>query len=986
MSDKESLILVDGSSLAFRSFYALLTTGLRTQTNVPTWAVLGFFNSLFDMIDKKTPTCMAVCFDVAGPTFRHEQFVEYKAHRPEMPDDLACQWPLIKQGVRVLGIPVLELTGFEADDIIGTVAVKAVSEGLSVTVLTGDQDIFQLLHEELIDVLMPFKNEGLKTFRRQEVFDKLGVWPEQIIDYKALCGDASDNIPGVKGIGPKTAVQLLSDYKTLEGVYEKVDSIKSKSTKSKLVEQRDRAFASQQLATIMLDVPVDFDFHHCRLTIPDVVEVGKYFKSLQFRGLVNRLPKVLSSFQHDGEKEKFIKEITETFKGINAPPVTFEDIGFGGKAPPERIEQPEDMEQAAKERERPVAPIISIPKLTGQPEPLVVVDEQQLDELVRELANAKLFVLDLETSSTNSLDTDIVGWAFAWGEGLARSDGDVLLATESDDSARVLKTAYIPVRHQDLTSPQLDPDYVKARLKPLIEDRDLGKIVHNAKFEMNVLSRLDIDLQSVVFDTMLVSYIVNADEKHGLKEQSERILGYQMMKLNELISSTNRQTPTFSQAPVVKAAPYAADSARVTFELARYYVKLMDEAHNELFYAMELPLSTVLSRMERRGVSVDKSFLDGFSKELSETLMRSEREIFDLAGYTFNINSTQQLQKVLFEDLGLAAKVRTKTGFSTDSAVLESLRSEHAIVDKIVEHRHMSKLRSTYVDSLPKQISSFDNRLHGEFNQTVAATGRLSSSNPNLQNIPIRTDLGRRIRRAFVPGDSNSSLVSADYSQIELRMLAHMSGDETLIDAFEKNQDIHSRTAMEIFDVPMEKVDSNMRRVGKTINFALVYQQGAYATAQDLGISTREAKSFIDKYFNRYPKVKDLLARIIEEAKENEFVTTLWGRRRYFRNLHDRNTNIRKADERAACNAPLQGSAADLIKLAMIDLDRKLEESGTNARMILQVHDELVLEVPDDEIEMIQSIIGQSMEQGQPLKVPLKIDFGVGKDWMNLKA
>ncbi|MBX9696228.1 MAG: DNA polymerase I, partial [Cyanobacteria bacterium] len=795
----------------------------------------------------------------------------------------------------------------------------------------------------------------------------------------------SDNIPGVKGIGPKTAVQLLADYKTLEGIYENVDSIKSKSIKAKLVEQKDRAMASQQLATIMLDVPVEFDFHHCRLTIPDVVAVGKFFKSLQFRGLVNRIPKVLASFKHNGEREAVAKEINEVLKGITASPVTFDDIGFGSEmGPPERSDEPGETRENAKTREKDSRPVISVPTFTGQPEPLIVCEEGQLSELIQELANSQIFVVDLETSNLNALDTDIVGWSFAWGEGLSKNGGDRLKATESDDATRVLKTAYVPVRHQDLTSSQLNPDLVRDRLKAILEDAGVAKISQNAKFDINVLARHDIDLRSVIFDTMLASYIVDSGEKHGLKEQSDRILGYQMKKISELIG-TSKKTATMSQAQIVQAAPYAADEARVTFELARYYARRMDEAQAELMYAMELPLSRVLAKMEQRGVAIDRDFLAGLSKELSEVLLKSEKEIYDLVGYSFNINSTQQLQKVLFEDIGLAAKARTKTGFSTDASVLETLKGEHPVVEKIVDYRHISKLRSTYVDALPKQISEFDHRLHGEFNQTVAATGRLSSSNPNLQNIPIRTELGRSIRRAFVPGASGYSLVSADYSQIELRMLAHMSGDETLIDAFEKNQDIHARTAMEIFDVPMEKVDSNMRRVGKTINFALVYQQGAWATAQDLGISTREAKTFIDKYFNRMPKVKDLLARIIEEAKHNDYVTTLWGRRRYFRHLNDRNTNIRRADERAACNAPLQGSAADLIKLAMIDLDSKLEEAGTKARMILQVHDELVLEVPDDEIEVVQSIMGTAMEQGQPLKVPLKIDFGVGKDWMNLK-
>lgn len=989
MSNKETLVLVDGSSLAFRSFFALLTTGLRTKTGVPTWAILGFFNSLFDLFERTSPNCVAVCFDLSAPTFRHVEYDQYKAHRDAMPDDLAVQWPFIKEGIKALGIPIYEVAGYEADDIIGTVALRAKAEGRKVKILTGDQDIFQMVDEDpgYIEIMMPGK-KGLLSYKRGEVYAKLGVWPEQIIDYKGLCGDTSDNIPGVRGVGPVTAVKLLSEYKTLEGIYENIDSIKG-AVQKKLQEGRDNAFISKKLATIHYEVPVDFDLETCRLTLPDLQQAGKFFKSLQFRALISRLPAVLSKFSCDsGESRQQLEaRINQVFKDIQVDLLMFEGpvmqntFGVDGLGKPDRSATMSDVLASIPAQQ--TGPIIEIPKITEPPKPLLVETEEQLTDLVNELANTELLTLDLETYGVDSLDTGIVGWAFAWGDGLKKQEDGTLLASDGTD--HLLKTAYVPVGHQYIGTVQLAPELVAEKLKPIIEDKKIGKIAQNAKFESNVLSLYGIKLESVVFDPMLASYIVNPDDKHGLKDQTERILNYSMTRIKEIIRTGSRHQITMENASVDQSAPYAADDARCTYELARYYAKRFDDEQKFLMYQMELPLSAVLAKMEQTGVGLDVDHLKKYSKELAHEMVRCEKAIFDLAGHAFNINSTKQLQQVLFEELGLDTKGRTQTGFSTDAAVLESLKDAHPIVANILEFRHMSKLRSTYVDALPKQISQRDGRLHGEFNQTVAATGRLSSSNPNLQNIPIRTELGRNIRRAFVGGAPNSSLISADYSQIELRMLAHMSGDETLLDAFAQNQDIHARTAMEIFDVPFDKVDSDMRSVGKTINFALVYQQGAFATAQGLGISTREAQGFIDKYFARMPKVKDFINETIEQARADNFVSTLWGRRRYFKRLQDRNTNVRRADERAACNAPLQGSAADLMKLAMIELDKKLIASKSNAKLILQVHDELVLEVPDDEIEEAKQIVGSAMELEQPLKVNLKVDFGVGKNWMDTK-
>jgi DNA polymerase-1 len=526
---------------------------------------------------------------------------------------------------------------------------------------------------------------------------------------------------------------------------------------------------------------------------------------------------------------------------------------------------------------------------------------------------------------------------------------------------------------------------VHEKLKTLLENPGVAKIVHDSKSTMNALSLEDSGKFETTFDPMLVSYINNPDDKHSLRDMADRLLGYSTVRTQEQPTGGRKQL-TINFGAVDKVANVGADDARMALELARYYLDgRMETDQTDLLYDIDLPTSAVLARMEQAGLALDLPYMAEFSVELTRDISRLEQEIYALAGHAFNIGSTQQLQKVLFEELGLKSKARTKTGYSTDAAVLEGLKSEHQIIEKILEYRQLSKLRSTYVDALPKQVSHRDNRLHGEFNMTTTATGRLSSSNPNLQNIPIKTEAGRRIRQAFIPESPDSVLLSADYSQIELRLLAHMSGDPTLKDAFEKDQDIHTRTAGEIFDTPIEQVTPQQRRVGKTLNFALVYQQGTMATAQQLGISTKEAKAFIDKYFTSFSKVRGFMEKTIQEAREKGYVQTLWGRRRHFRNLNDKSDPVRKADERAAVNAPIQGSAADLMKLAMIRLDKTLAERKMKSRLILQVHDELVLEVPKSEIEEATQVLRESMLMDQPFTVPLKVDVGVGPNWKDAK-
>lgn len=1000
MKPDETLVLVDGSSLAFRSFFALFKSGLRRQDGRPTWAVYGFFNSLFDVIEKQRPHGLAVCFDLAAPTFREKEFADYKANRSEMPDDLAVQWPLIKDAVQFMGIPLYELEGFEADDVIATVAREAVEKGIKVQILTGDKDAFQLVDDtnDSIQVLMPGQKE-LIVYNRAKVFEKLGVWPEQVIDYKGLCGDVSDNIPGVRGIGPVTAVQLLTAYSTVEGIYEHLDEIKSKSVKQKLTDGRQSAFDSKRCATMVTDIKLDFDFEHCQLNSPPLEAVQDYFRALEFKTMVNRLPKILARFNEyatvgavagvartsevtayagsGGSAEAGSGGVGAGGAGVGAVPTSggvgvgaITGIGgssYGGAGA---------TFQAIETATILIEPIAT---LALPPTPDVVLTQSDLDAVVKKLSSSPAFCVDLELSGLSSLESEILGYAFAWSKDLSLEPDQTLTLSENyDPNSWSVETAYVPVHHSEAN--QLSPETIVQALKPLLESKEIGKVVMNCKAKMNALSLQEIKLENVVFDPMLASYLINPDEKHGLKDQAERLLGYSTVRSSESAAAGKKQL-TINFATVDKVATSAADDARVALELTRLYMTRLDHDQRYLLYEMEIPLAGTLARMEQNGVALDLPYLNQFSAELTSDLSRLESEIYELAGHSFNINSPMQLQKVLFEELNLKTKGKTKTGYSTDATVLEALAKEHIIVPKILEYRQLSKLRSTYVDALPKSISPRDHRLHGEFNQATTATGRLSSSNPNLQNIPIRSEVGRRIRKAFIPQDPNSYLLSADYSQIELRLLAHMCSDEILIDAFKKNQDIHARTSGEIFDVPIEQVTSEMRRIGKTLNFALVYQQGAFATGQDLGISTKEAQAFIDKYFARYPKVRGFLTQTVEEARVSGYVSTLWGRKRYFRFLNDRSDPVRKADERAACNAPIQGSAADLMKLAMIRLDKELTARNMKTKLILQVHDELVLEVPEEELELAKEVVLQSMQMDQPLQLPLQVDLNVGKNW-----
>lgn len=952
MSDKQkTLILIDGHALAYRSFFALERTGMKTTDGQPTWAVYGFFHALFDLLKKVEPDAMAVSFDMGRETFRTEVYKEYKAHRDGMPDTLRCQMEFLHEGLKAMDIPIYQLKNYEADDIIGTISHKAKALGHKTFILTGDRDSFQLVDREgLIKILIPSKGV-LEEYDTQKVYERMGVYPEQIIDYKGLCGDTSDNIPGIRGIGDKTAVKLLTEYQTLENVLENIGNIKGESLKKKLSEGVETAKLSQYLATIDLDTPIDFDFEHTHLTVLDTQKVSEFFRKMQFHSLLNQLPSLKVHFTSPAQPQQ-----AETQKKPQEAQLSL----FGQTSQPiEEIPAAVELPQQKKE--------ITLDDKT------IVQDEKTFEFLLKELNEVSLFSLDTETTSVNALEAELVGISISYDKAFSY-DGGLNLGNSQT------LNYYIPVGHNE--GAQLGLDYVLAQFKPIFEDEKKAKILQNAKYEINVLNRYDITLRGIVMDTMLASYIKDPSRRHGLKQQALSLLDLEMQNIEELIGK-GKTAITMAQVSIEEAGLYACYDSFATLELGKYYTTHLDEKLFSLIDKIELPLVDVLAYMERIGVYVDKDYLSGLSKEIELSLQVIEAKIYKEAGQIFNINSPKQVGDILFEKMMLPSGKKTKTGYSTDSKVLETLALDYKIAKLILEQRHLSKIKSTYLDALPELISPRDGRIHTSFNQTVTTTGRLSSSNPNLQNIPIRTEIGNRIRGAFAAQDHENLILSADYSQIELRLLAHFSGDEKLKEAFLNDIDIHSATASSVFDVPIEDVTKEMRYKAKAVNFGIIYGQTSYGLSTTIDITPQEAKVFIEKYFATYPKIKEYLDGTIALAHQQGYIETMYGRRRYLKEeLESRNRMIREFAERAATNTPLQGTAADLIKLAMIEVHKKLKENNLKSKLVLQVHDELILEVPESELKKVCQIVTEAMELSQPLEVPLKIDIQVGKNWM----
>ena len=964
---KPLLILVDGHSLAFRAYYAFNNSRrepLITSTGIPTSICFGFINSLLQVLDTESPQAMAIAFDLSDPTFRHQADDNYKSDRLETPDDFVPDIKNLKKLLQAFNLTIATQPGYEADDVLGTIATKASQEGYRVKIVTGDRDLFQMVDDEKKISVLYLHNQTFKKtahsyteFDRAGVIAKMGVTPEQIVDFKALCGDKSDCIPGVKGIGEKTAVKLLSEYSTLTEVYDNLEQIKG-ATKKKLATGKEDALHSQFLAQIEIDSPIAIDLKDCKLVGFEQDEVLPLLKELELNKATRNIKKL--QLKLGGEAE--IKQIEVTPRNVNN---SNGQLSLFGDRPEEN--QPEPTVELFK------------PKLNTQ----IIDTEDKLSELVKILeqhSNPEHPVAwDTETTSLETHLADLVGIGCCWGD-------------------RDTEIAYIPTGHTAGT--QLDKAKVLATLKPILASDRYPKAFQNAKFDRLVLHHQGINLAGVVFDTMLASYVLNPEQTHNLGDLSERYgLEITAKSYKDLGIPKGK---TIADLDIAVVADYCGIDAYATHYLVdKLKAKLAEFPKlTKLLLEVEQPLEPVLATMENTGIKLDTAYLQQFSQQLNRDLQQLEQDTYEAAGEEFNLSSPKQLSVILFDKLGLDVKKsrKTKTGYSTNQQVLEKLRGEHPVIDNMLEYRTLAKLKSTYVDALPALVRPSTGRVHTDFNQSVVATGRLSSSNPNLQNIPIRTEFSRQIRQAFIP-QSGWLLVAADYSQIELRILAHLSQEPVLIDAYRNNKDVHSVTAKLLFE--KDDITSEERRLGKIINFGVIYGMGAQRFSRESGFEANLGKQFIEKYHQQYARVFEYLERVKQQAIALGYVSTILGRRRYVNlisdslkqlrgnkpeaiNLNDLNYSYIDAQTlRAAANSPIQGSSADIIKIAMIKLQDILQDY--RARLLLQVHDELVLEVPPEEWSQLQPIIKSTMEDAVKLSIPLAVDINAGKNWMEAK-
>ena len=922
MSEKPRLFLIDGHALAYRTYFALTGVGdasrWMTKAGEPTAGTYGFTSVLLSLLEQEAPEYLAVSFDT-GKTFRDDMYPEYKATRDKMPDDLRLQIERIREVVAAFGIPILEAEGYEADDVLGTVAKQAAHEDVTVIILTGDRDLLQLVDESILIRLAGQKLSEAKDYGIQEVVDRYQLKPEQLIDYKAIVGDTSDNIPGVRGVGDKTAVKLLTEYQTLDEIYEHLDDIPTRF-RNKLADQRDEAYLSRRLGQIVTDVQLDFDLEACRAAGYDRDEIVTLFRELEFRTLLNRIPDEAAT--PGGQLSLFV----------------------------------------TKEKQK-----------ASLSENVIIVDtSEKLTKLVQALQGANQIAFDTETTSKDAMSAELVG---------------ISLAVEAGEGY------YIPLGHSSAVAgkSQLDLEETLTTLAKPLTDQAIPKVGHNVKYDFIVLTRHGLAVAPLEFDTMIAEWLCDpASRNLGLKSLAWVRLGIEMTEIQELIGSGKNQR-SMADVPIEEAAPYAVADATVCLRLIpELQLELEEKNQHEMFVNLEMPLVPILAEMEMAGIALDTAFLHELSEEMHARIGQIAEQIYKMVGHEFNINSTQQLSKVLFDELGLDPPDRTrKTAsghYSTAASVLDELKDKHPMIDLIREYREIAKLKSTYADALPNQVNPATGRVHTSYNQTGSVTGRLASSDPNLQNIPIRTELGRRIRQAFIPLRGNL-LLAVDYSQIELRIVAHIAEDKAMIQAFLNDEDIHQATASAIYRVDLEDVTVDMRRHAKAVNFGLIYGMSPFGLSRSTDLTLAEAEDFVEAYFTQYPGVQGYLEKIRDQASEQGYVATLLGRRRYFPQLlKDASVSevARSRAMREAINAPIQGTAADIMKIAMLKLPEQLAEAGYSARMLLQVHDELVFDCPENELEAVAGIVRETMQSAFELVVPLKTDAKAGPNWSNL--
>lgn len=938
-STDKRLYLIDAYAMIFRGYFAFIKNPRISTKGVNTSAIFGFTNSLIELIKRDRPTHLAVVFDVGRTNVRHNDYAEYKANRLETPEPIIIAKPFIHSILEAMHIPILGVEGYEADDVIGTIACKAEKQGYDVFMVTPDKDFAQLVTDKIKMYKPSSKGGDIEILGVEEVKAKYEIEdPKQIIDYLGMMGDAVDNIPGLEGVGEKTAKKFIQEFGSMENLLANTHQLKGK-LKEKVEASAERGLLSKKLATILCDAPIEFIEEQYDLEVPDFEKVKEIFDELEFRRLYENLYRAFSN-------KEYVEELQDNDDNKTEKP---KESAVHKNGTMDLFASFEQLEQATTTKST----------ITENDHVYQFIDNPKAQKiLLANLLKQKAVCFDTETTSLNELEAELIGMSFSYKKGLAY---------------------YIPISEN-----QEEAQETVEIFRPFFEDQNVLKIAHNLKYDYKVLQNYNIDVEGKIFDTMIAHYLLNPDGRHGMDYLSEMYLDYKPVSIETLIGKKGKNQLTLREVDIPTQTNYAAEDADVTFQLYELFApQLAKENLEELFYKVEMPLMKVLAKIELTGVKLDNNWLAKESIDLENDLRLLESKIFELSGEEFNMNSPKQLGEILFEKMQLDPKAKkTKTGqYATSEDVLQKLSSKHEIITSILEYRTLQKLKSTYVDALPGQIDKKDNRVHTTFAQTVAATGRLASVNPNLQNIPIRTLRGQQIRGAFV-ADEGKKIISADYSQIELRLIAEISGEQNMIKAFQNGEDIHASTAAKLFGIDLSEVSKTQRSQAKTVNFGIIYGQGAFALAEQTGLSRTEAKKMIDSYYETYPRLKEYMAEQVKKAQDLGFVETILGRRRHLKDINSSNFVVKAHAERNAVNAPIQGSAADIIKLAMIKIENELEIQKLETKMLLQVHDELLFEAPIDEVETATALIKQEMESAFETKVPLLVEVGVGDNWL----
>jgi DNA polymerase-1 len=943
MSEQKRLFLLDAYALIFRGYYAFIKNPRINSKGMDTSAIMGFMNSLMDVIKREKPDHLAVAFDNGGSQLRNEIFPEYKAHRDATPEAIKIAVPYIQELLRAMHIPIIEVKGYEADDLIGTIAKQAEKENYKVFMVTPDKDFAQLVSENIFMYKPARMGNGIEIWGVPEVLEKFQIErPEQVIDFLGMMGDAADNIPGLPGVGEVTAKKFLKEYGSMENLLANTDKLKGKM-KENIEANKEKGILSKTLATILLDCPVVFNETDYELSTPDIEKTDALFNELEFRRMAEQFDSI---FKKGGTTtaSKPSDDLDSTKKAQQKSEEQFDLFGSGIS------------DESSEETHNKYYNTLEDTEHSYQ----IIQGDLGLKLLLQNLLKQTSVCFDTETTGLDALHAELVGISFSYEKG---------------------KGFYVPFPEN-----QAEAKALAEKFMPFFENERIEKIGQNLKYDLKILSNYDITVEGKLFDTMIAHYLINPDMRHNMDILAETYLKYSPKPIEDLIGKKGKNQKSMRDVELEEIKEYAAEDADITFQLKQLFsVELEKTETKKLFEEIEIPLVKVLADMEKEGIRVDVDFLKSLSKELDSDIKSLEKNIYETAGHSFNLASPKQLGEVLFDKLkiGGAKQKKTKTGqYATGEEVLSYLANDNPIVTDILNWRQLIKLQNTYVDALPNQVDKITGRIHTDYMQTVAATGRLSSNNPNLQNIPIRTERGRQIRKAFVARDENYTLVSADYSQIELRIIAALSGEENMIKAFLNNEDIHKSTASKVFDVPLEEVTREQRSHAKTVNFGIIYGVSAFGLSNQTDLSRSESAALIEAYYKTYPRLKSYISEQIDFARENGYVQTVLGRRRYLKDINSQNAIVRGGAERNAVNAPIQGSAADIIKIAMINIHKKLISENYKSKMLLQVHDELVFDIHNSELEQMKEIIKYEMENAFKLEVPLDVELGAGKDWL----